>query len=402
MRVLCVNKFWYRRGGLERVMFDEIELLEGKGHEIAHFSTAHSLNLDSPWSGYFVPAADLGPGAVLSPPKKAVAALRMFSNRDAADRFEALVREFRPDIIHAHGVHRQLSPSILLVARRLGVPVVQTLHDFHHVCPADVLLLGGDVVCDPRRCGRYDYSHAALHRCVRGSLAASALSAAETGFQRVRRVYERAVTRFICPSHFLARVMSGGGWTVPLDVIPNAVPVAPLGGGGEYALFVGRLSAEKGVEVFLSAARTSGVPAVVAGEGPLSQELRCAYPEARFLGRVDGPTVESLISAAAMCVVPSRCYENAPLSVLEPMAAGVPVIASAIGGIPELLEHGVSGLLVQPGDVDELACAIRRLRDEPGLGSALGAAARQRVATCFSPEQHLQSLLHTYQTAMSA
>lgn len=402
MRVLVANKFWYRRGGLERVMFDEIAWLEDGGHQVAHFSTTHPSNIVSAWSRYFVPYLELGSGGGLSSVDKANAGLRMFNNREAERRLSAQIAEFRPDIIHAHGIHRQLSPSVLIAARRAGVPVVQTLHDYHHVCPADVLLVGGHTVCEPRRCGRYGYGAAVANRCVRGSLAASTLSAVETGFQRVRRVYERTVVRFISPSSFLAKVMNDGGWTVPCDVIPNAVPTAPVGRGGAYVLFAGRLSTEKGVEVFLQAASAAGVPAVVAGEGPLGDELRRVYPQAEFLGRVDGAMVEQLVAGSLACVIPSRWYENAPMSVLEPMAAGRPVIASAIGGIPEQVEHGVSGLLVRPGDVGELARAIERVRDEDGLASALGAAARARVAERFSPKQHLEALLETYEAAMSA
>jgi len=402
MRVLVANKFWYHRGGLERVMFDEIAWLEGAGHTVAHFSAAHPDNEESPWSEYFAPYLEIGADSGLSAGDKARAAARMFANRDAARLFSRLVADFEPDIIHAHGIHRQLSPSILLSAARRGVPVVQTVHDFHHVCPGDVMLRGGAVACEPRRCRRLWYGPAVSNRCVRGSRFASAVSAAETSFQRTRGAYERSVRRFISPSSFLARALVEGGWRIPCDVVPNAVPLSPVGGGGDFVLYAGRLSPEKGVEVFLKAARMAGVRAVVAGEGPLGRDLRTLFPEAVFRGRLDAVTVADLIGQSLACVVPSTCYENAPMSVLEPMAAGVPVVASRIGGIPEIVEDGVNGILLEPGNVEQLAIALVRLKNDPALAAGMGAAARRRIADHFSPEQHLSALLATYDRAMSS
>ena len=122
MRIRVANEFWYRRGGLERVVFDEIAWPEAAGHETAHFSTRHPENDPSPWSDYFVPYLELGAHGSLTPRERASAAGRMFWNREAARRFACLLRAFRPNIVHVHGIHRQLSPSILAEARRAAVP----------------------------------------------------------------------------------------------------------------------------------------------------------------------------------------------------------------------------------------------------------------------------------------
>jgi glycosyltransferase involved in cell wall biosynthesis len=380
-------------------MFDEIALLEASGHEVGHFSSAHPENIASPWSGTFVPYLELGSGGQLSASQKVLAASRMFSNIEAARRFAAVIQDFRPDVVHVHGIHRQLSPSILLAARAAGVPVVQTLHDYHHICPADVLLRGGTDVCNPRRCGTFWYGPAMSNRCVHESRAASVLSSAETSFQRLRRVYEKTIARFISPSEFLAQAIADGGWATPCDVIPNAVPLSACASGGGYVLFAGRLSPEKGVDTFLAAAKAAGVQALVAGEGPLESDLRRRFPEVEFRGRVDGPTVQSLIQGSLACVVPSTWYENAPMSVLEPMAAGVPVVASRIGGIPEIIEDGVSGILVRPGDVSELAAALVRLSTDIAFATRLGSSGRERIAARFLPADHLRRLLETYDAA---
>lgn len=400
MRVLTANKFAFHRGGLERVMFDEMRWLTEAGHEVALFSSAHPDNEPSPWSGYFAPYLELGQGAELSLAQKATAAGRMFANGAAARSFESILREFNPDVVHAHGIHRQLSPSILRPARTAGIPVVQTLHDYHHICPADVLLYRGVEVCDPRRCGTLWYGACVSGRCVRGSLAASALSAAETGWSRLRRAYESGVSRFISPSAFLAEQMRRGGWKIPVDVVPNAVTVEHQRSGvGSGFVYIGRLAAEKGIEVLLAAAEVAGIEVTVAGEGPLGHRLRMEHPEVRFTGRLGPADVARLVDGARGVVVPSRWYENAPMSVLEAMAAGVPVIASRIGGIPEQITDGVDGLLCPPGDVGALAKALRALDADEALAARIGKAAAETAVARFGSSAHVGALLASYQAA---
>jgi glycosyltransferase involved in cell wall biosynthesis len=398
MRILVANKFWYMRGGLERVMFDEIALLEEAGHEVAHFSTQHPCNDASPWSGDFVSYLELGESEALTVGDKLKAVERLFYNREAAANFDRVVDRFQPDVVHCHGIHRQISPAILGVARRRRIPVVQTLHDYHHVCPADVLLRGGRVRCEPRRCRRLWYGAAVSNSCVRSSLAKSALSAAETSFQRFTGAYERGVSCFICPSEFMRDTMQRGGWKVPMRLIRNSVPLdeSPRPGTpGEYVLFAGRLSSEKGLDVLLDAAQQAGVRVLVAGEGPEEQRAR-AIGGAEFLGRVSTERVRELLHGSRAAVVPSIAFENASLSVLEPMAAGVPVIASAVGGIPELVRAGQEGLLVAPGNVEMLRDALARISSDRALAARLGAAGRARAQTEFSPDRHLKELERLY------
>ena len=401
MRILIANKFWYQRGGLERVMLDEAEWLAGAGHEIAHFSTSHPKNDDSPWSDYFVRYRELGADGQLGVVEKGVAAVSMFYNREAARGFGRLLRDFRPDVVHVHGIHRQISPSILGVAARAGVPVIQSLHDYHHLCPGNVLLYGGAEVCAPRRCGVFWYGGCIRGRCVQGSLPASTVAAVETAWQRLTRAYERGITRFISPSVFVAGQMRLGGWTQPIDVVPNAVAAGSTDSApSEGFCIIGRLSPEKGIGVALEAANRARVRVTVAGEGPAGERLRRDFPEADFVGHLDDVSVAKLVAQSSAVIVPSIWFENAPMSVLEAMASGTPVIASAIGGIPEQLTHDVDGLLVAPGDVTELAQAMSRIVGEPMLADRLGSSARETVAARFSPERHLNGLLDVYHATL--
>ncbi len=406
LRVLMVNKFWYRRAGLERVMFDEIRWLEDAGHEVGHFSADHPENDQSPWSDYFVPYLELGVHTALVPKDKVVAARRMFWNEEAARRFKRLLRDFRPAIIHVHGIHRQISPSILHVAREAGIPVVQSLHDYHPICPADDLLLAGAVACDPVRCGRFNVLPCALHRCVQRSSAKSALAAAELLWRRWVVRVESLVEAFISPSRYLATTMAAGGVRRrPIHVVPNAIPVAVLEADrspGEAFVYAGRLSREKGLITLLRAAERAHVPLLVAGEGPLGDTLAAqAPPNVSFLGRLPGEEIDHLLAGCRAAVVPSEWAENAPMAVLEPMAVGRPVIATRMGGIPEQLRDGVDGILVRPGDDLELAAALRVLADDAGLADRLGRSARARVEGTFDPQTHTAGLLAVYSSALN-
>jgi glycosyltransferase involved in cell wall biosynthesis len=399
MRIVMANKFWYRRAGLERVMFDEIAWLEEAGHEVAHFSATHPENDPSPWSGYFAPYLEIGIHSELGARRKALAAARMFWNADAAKRFAALLRDFRPDLVHVHGIHRQLSPSILAEARRARVPVVQSLHDYHPICPADDLLFAGSSACEPPRCGRVNVLPCALYHCVQNSRPKSALSAVEFLWRRWVLNYELLVDAFISPSHYLQRTVRAGGYVRrPIHVLPNAIPTPPSAGPvGHGFAYAGRLSREKGLPCLLRAVELAGVPLVVAGDGPLRAGLAASAPAGvEFLGRLDGPGVDAVLTAARAAVVPSEWAENAPMAVLEPMALGRPVVAARMGGIPEQVRDGHEGILVPPGDPELLAAALRKLHDDEALAASMGEAARLRAADLFGPAAHIRGLLAIY------
>jgi glycosyltransferase involved in cell wall biosynthesis len=398
MRVLMVNKFWYRRGGLERVMFDEIKWLEDSGHEVAHFSTRHPMNQASPWEEHFVPYLELGADGGLSARQKVVATGRMFWNREAAQRFDRLLRAFAPDIVHMHGIHRQLSPSVVYAAKRRGVPIVQTLHDYHPLCPCDTLLRAGLEICDPPRCSSSTAIACFRNRCTRGNAAASGLATAEAAWRYRVMKLDRNVDALIAPSHFLSRMLQTWiGRLPPVHVVPNAVQVREQSPPGDYFLYSGRLAVEKGVLTLVKAARKEGLPLVVAGDGPMRAQLETAAEgEVTFLGHVDGKTVDRYLAGARAAVVPSEWYENAPLSVLESMACGRPVVASNVGGIPELIRDRVDGLLVERGNVDSLAAAMKYLSAQPSEATAMGRRAQEQVVLLFSPARHLELLTLVY------
>lgn len=397
VKILVANKFGYLRGGLERVMFDEIDWLRAAGHEVELFATAHERNVDARFSAHFPAYREIGRDS--KPTFDSVGS--MFWNREAHDAMAKVIDEFRPDILHVHGIHRHLSPSVLSAARDAGVPSVMTAHDFNLICPQNVMLRGGRLVCQPRECGQVWFGACVSNRCVQNSLARSALGATELGFQRLRNAF-KPLSAIITPSDFMARALSDGGVSQRFVVVRNAVAVNPSGKpSGSGMLVVGRLSPEKGVDVALEAARMAGMRLTVVGDGPLEPELRERFPEAEFTGHVGSARLAELRASARAVIVPSRCLENASMSVLEAMAAGVAVIASDIGGTSELVADDVSALLVAPGDTQGLSEAMSRLARDPELAARLGAAARSRAEREFAPASHVAGLVAVYESALA-
>lgn len=400
MKVLQANKFFFRNGGSEAVLFQEREFLLQSGHEVVDFSMQDPRNLPSDYAPYFVEnqSYESAGGAMA----KVGAAIKLVHSAEAVRNIGRLIDDARPDLVHCHNIYHQLTPSIIGAAKRRGVPVVLTLHDYKPACPVYTRLRNGEVCSD---CLDGSFSNVLRHRCADGSLGKSALLFAEATVQRLMGNYEK-VDMFIAPSEFMRKSVTQQRLAKDrVSVIYNgidcqAIDVATQDEG--YALYLGRLSPEKGVETLLTAHAevADRFPLLVAGTGPLEQTLRSRFTRAKFLGHLGGDELQRTIRNAAVIVIPSEWYENCPMSVLEAMAFGKPVIASNIGGIPELVTHGETGLLFRPGDRTQLKEHLVQLMDHAELRAAYGERARKEAETSFSLEQHNSALLHLYSTVL--
>ncbi len=408
MRVLHVNKFLYRRGGAEAYMLDLAELQRARGDEVELFGMRAPENPPYRFERHFPSHVELDP----PPPslgERARVVGRMIWSRSAARGMREVLAVFRPDLVHLHNVYHQLSPSILQPIREAGVPAVMTLHDYKLACPTYRFLDHGRVceACVPRR-----FWHAPLRRCNRGSLTASAVVAVELGLHTLLGAYE-PVHRFVCPSRFLAEKMRAARvFPDRLRVVPNFVPVAsvpPRDAPGEGVLYAGRLSPEKGVDVLIeAAARRPGLRVEIAGDGPARPELEALAAarglggRVRFHGHLPPEELARLRRRCAVAAVPSRWHENMPLVVLEAFAAGLPVVATDLGGLPELIEDGVDGRCVPAEDPEALGEALEALTGDPARALAMGRAARAKVERGFTPERHLERLDAVYREAAAA
>jgi glycosyltransferase involved in cell wall biosynthesis len=407
MRILHVNKFLYPRGGAEAYMLDLAALQRAAGHEVEFFGMEHQQNPPQRFGGHFPKPVQFDP-----PPtglrRRAMAAGRMVWSVAGRRGMEEVVRSFRPHLAHLHNIYHQLSPSVLRPLARAGVPTVMTLHDYKLACPTYLFLDHGKV-CEA--CLDGFFGHAVLRRCKDDSVGASAVLALESTVHRLTGAYG-SVRVFVCPSRFMAAKMAQAGvYPDRLHVLSNFVDVSgltPKTEPGGPVVYSGRLWPEKGVDVLIEAiARLDAGRLVVVGEGPERPKLEAlaadrAPGRVRFLGWLPRDRVLGLVRSATVLAVPSRSHENQPLVVLEAFACGVPVVASDLGGLPELVEPGRYGETAPAGDPDALAAALGRLLADPDRALAMGRAARARAEAEFAPERHLDQLMGLYARAGAA
>lgn len=400
MRILHVNKFLYRRGGAEAYVFDLAEMQERAGHEVAFFGMAHPQNPPLPYAAHFPSQIDLEP-APQGLTARARAAGRMLYSSTSRSGMRRVIREFSPDIVHLHNIYHQLSPSVLGPIAEAGVPAVMTLHDYKLACPSYLLLDHGQV-CDA--CVGGSLFNPVRRRCKDGSLAASTLLAVESATHRATRAYA-SIPTFICPSRFCADVMTRAGvFPDRLSVVGNfidAATVEPSDRPGRDLVYVGRLSHEKGVDTLVDAVgQLPGTVLHVLGTGPELEALQrqasdVAPGQVEFHGHLPKPAVLDLLRRSAVAVLPSRCHENQPIAVLEAFACGVPVVATALGGLPELVGDGERGRVV-PNRPEAFADALQPLLSDPDMAFAMGRRARSYVEREHAPDEHLQRLEKIY------
>ncbi|KRP85241.1 MULTISPECIES: glycosyltransferase family 4 protein [Bradyrhizobium] len=399
MKVLLANKYLFNNGGAETVLFQERAFLTGSGVEVIDFAMQHERNIESPYSTHFVSRQDYRNGGYLA---RIRGALALIHSREAVSKLASLIDETRPDLMHCHNVYHQLTPSIVGVAKSRGIPVVLTLHDTKPVCPVHTRALGNQL-CS--LCLTGGFHHVLTHRCSDGSLAQSATLYLEAVTQQWLGSYEK-VDRFIAPSLFMQDSVSRRFSPDRTVLLYNGVDVrniSPRGRDNGYVLYCGRLAPGKGAETLLRAHQAAGCswPLVIAGTGPLTDDLKSQFARnVQFAGHLSGDTLSTTIAEASVVVVPSEWCENCPMSVLEAMAQGKAIIATRIGGIPELVNDRETGFLFEPGNVDELRTHLECLMGSGELRAQMGAAGRVRVEKHFSLDKHNAELIAVYRSLL--
>lgn len=402
MRILLVNKYFYRKGGAETYFFALSEGLRALGHDVAFFSMQHPNNESSYWSKYFVSEKDYV--GDISAFKKVQEASTLIYSFEARRKFEALLEEFKPDVIHMNNVHRQLTLSILDAPylKKHHVPVVYTAHDYILLCPAYTMVNGRGEVCDA--CLDKHFIHATKNVCVKGSRAKSALATMEAEFLKFHHAYSK-INLIIAPSQFMKSKLDEGGFASKTVAMQNFLTDSQMAmgtrvanthkfedaqaGARPYFLFFGRLSKEKGiltlVKAFLQAAglgkgagSETGTGAGhnevlpdtwdlrIVGDGPerevIEQLIASAGPQAvsriHLLGYKNGEDLQREVGNARFSVLSSEWRENMPYSGLESLAAKTPVIGAQIGGIPELVVEDETGFAFESGNVSDLTDAL--------------------------------------------
>lgn len=404
MRIGLVTGFWYRRGGQERVVFIDRGGLVERGHVVEGFASAHALNEEATYARLFPPSVDHGAlGRDQDIGSRIRTAARLFHNEQATRAFDRFVDEFQPDLIHQHGISRQMSPAVLERAHALGLPTVLTLHDYSFRCPSGTLSRSGAPECLEVSCSGHRYDRAVRFKCLHGSMAASAIAATELLVARALHRYERCVDLFLVPSRYVhERMVEAGLPRSRLEIMPNAIE-PPLGQPatlGRTVLAYGRLVREKGFDLLISAAAASPeVPFVIAGDGREREALEqqaSGLHNVQFTGYLGETGLAKLLLDAFAVVMPSRVPETFGMVVLEAWAAGRPVVVSRRGALPELIDQGRTGLVVEPDAWQPLSDAIRQLRGDPDGAARMGGQGRLEVETTYSLGRHIDQLQATY------
>lgn len=354
MRILLANKFYYRRGGDCVYMLNLEQLLKKHGHETAVFAMDYPENLDTPWARYF--------------PKnmsKLMAFTRPFGAKEVKLKFDKLLNDFRPDVVHLNNIHTQLSPVIAELAHRRGIKVVWTLHDYKLLCPRYDCLRNGKEICE--QCFGGDKTFCKTYKCMKGSALASWIGYKEAVMWNRQRL-EACTDLFICPSQFMADKMAQGGFEKEkLKVLCNFIDIEKCKKSSytekeDYYCFIGRLSHEKGVKTLVEAAGQLSYKLKIIGGGPLDGELRTDNKgNIEFMGFQQWDEIKEIVSKARFSVIPSEWYENNPLSVIEAQCLGTPVLGARIGGIPELITENITGMCFESRNVPDLKGKIQTM-----------------------------------------
>lgn len=384
MRILVVHNYYQQPGGEDTEFAAEKALLRQKGHEVVEFVR------------YNAEIHEIG---------RLRAAIGAVWSRDSQHTLQRLLRATRPEVVHFHNTFLLISPAAYYVCQEEGIPVVQTLQNYRLLCPGATFLRDGRVCED---CvGKTIPWPGVLHGCWRDSRVQTSVVATMLAFHRLLGTWQKRVDVYVALTEFARQKFIEGGLPAEKIVIkPNFIypDPGPGDGSGNYVLLVGRISQEKGIRTLVRAWRKlKEVPLKVAGDGSLVEEVQGANSEGlEILGWRSHDEVLALIKGARFLVLPSEWYEGFPLTIAEAFACGVPVIASRLGAMAEIVEDGHTGLHFEPGNPEDLAAKVEWAWTHPNEMRAMGREARQEYEQKYSAEQNYQQLIEIYQRAMDS
>jgi glycosyltransferase involved in cell wall biosynthesis len=392
VKVISIHNRYLQPGGEDAVAMAEKALLEEHGHRVVTYWRSNAEIYER----------------ALSKPSLALSA---FWAGDSIRELTRLLRDERPDIAHFHNTMTMISPAAYYACRKVGVPVVQTLHNYRLVCPGGALFRANRI-CEQCR-GRILPWPSVVHGCYRSSRVQTAVVASVISLHRLIRTWQRAVDAYITPTQFArSKLLAGGLPAEKVFVKPNFVTTDPGVGQrcGGYALFAGRFADPLKLEMLLTGWQRLGgdAPLKLVGALPGDREAVAAQIAARGLRNVKimdwqpQPLLLRLIQDALFVVFPSEWYETFGLLIVEAFACGVPVITTRIGAMAEIVEDGVTGLHYMPGDADDLAAKLKWAFSHPDRLEEMSRKARAVYEEQYCPERNYPLLLSIYERAISA
>jgi len=410
MKILQVNKFLFLKGGAERYLFDVSELLSKKGHQVVAWSSQHPKNFSYPDEKDFAEFLDLSKRQGFK--KDFKKARRIFWNKEAKRKLERIIKLERPDLAHLHNIFSHFSPSIIYLLKKHKVPIALTLHDYKFFCP-NYQFFSSDRVC--LDClHRGNYRSCLSKKCIKGSRFESLLGYLEAKWQKDFLKIADKIDVFIAPSMYIRR--RAISWGIPSDKVihlPNFIDDfhgleigksrPPVFGKKAYLLYFGRLSKEKGVDLLIESflktkQRLPNLYLKIAGSGPDRKKLEELGKNSHieFLGIKRGHQLKELISNASLIIIPSIWPENFPYSILESHILSRPVLASKIGGVPEMIKDRETGLLFKPNDQNDLREKIIWARKNSQAIKDMAKQAQKEAIVQYNSEDHYQKLIKIY------
>jgi len=386
MKVIFFHNQYQHKGGEDSVVANEIRLLEDHGH--------------------LVDAAIISNDEIKSVKDKLYAAMNVAYSKQSYDWCCERLERFRPDIAHVHNIFPLITTAVYDACRDNNVPVVQTFHNYRIYCANGLLLRDGKICEDCLQSG--SALPAVIHGCYRGSRIASFFVARMINTNRKNKTWERKINRVIVASNYTREKLLEGG--IPFKNIclkphlafPKYAPIVKVDPDKLYALCISRLSHEKGIETLLESWKQQDIELRIVGGGPERERYeRLASDKVRFLGRLDDKELAYQLSNAAFMVMPSECYENFPVVVAEAYSYGVPVVASNIGSLKELVLHDETGLLFQAGNPDNLKSMIDQLKNDDAKLGIYRKNAFYYYKTKLSPEVIYSRVMEIYKDAMN-
>lgn len=384
MNILTIHNKYQMRGGEDESREAEDRLLTSKGHEIREFILDNKTISDTNnWK----------------------VGLRASWNEVVYRDLTAVLTRWRPDIVDIHNFFPLASPSIHWAARKLGIPIVQTLHNYRLLCPGATFYRNGKVCED---CTRWSLPLPGIaHGCYRGSKIQTAAVALMVGTHRIIGTWQKKVSVFVAVSEFAKQKFIEGGFPPSKILVkPNFVDSPGLpGAGGPSFLCAARLTEEKGINTLLRAMDLTNnqVKLDIVGQGPLEAEVRLAAarnPRIRYLGVLPHEDVLDLMGAARCLVFPSEWYETFGRVAVEAYSRGTPVIAANLGAIAELVDEGRTGFHFRAGCSQDLARVMDNVQADTNNLSSMRLEVRREYEGKYTPERNYDMIMSIYQRAI--
>ncbi|MBR7164210.1 MAG: glycosyltransferase [Clostridia bacterium] len=396
MKILMVNKFLYPRGGSESYMLYLAEHLKKIGHEIQFFGMYDEKNTVGNAKGLYTQNMDFhakGLARFLYP-------FKIVYSFEAKKKIMQVIDDFKPDIVHMNNINFQLTPSIIYGIKKKRIPLVQTVHDYQMICP-NHLLYNFDKNMPCEKCVGGMHINCIKNKCIHASMVKSMIGVIEAKLYSLLKTYKK-VDLFVCPSKFLEKKLLSAKeyYKGKTKTIHNFIDKETFANAARkedsYIVFVGRLSKEKGIENIAGAAKLlPEYSFVVAGSGPNEDVLK-DIPNIRLAGFLTGDELTELMGNAKVLLLPSICYENCPLSILEAHCMGVPVVTMNSGGMAELVKDGVTGTLVNEPTPEAIALKLKETIENEDYYNTLKENCKNEKENILSVEAYADILIKEY------